>query len=658
MRALVLLLTLITPDPGFVEMSYKQMQVDSLVCVLETADDSTRISVLLSLAWELRNTEPEKAVLYGTEAISLAERYGDYSNLAKAYSFVGVAYRVMGKYSESVDHYYKGLETAEKHGISEQAGYAYLNLANLYIYQEHHALASDNIRKAKEIAETTANKPMLAYVYLFYGRASRLAGELDSALINYRKSLDIRKDLNQVAEQATCFKYIGDIYFDKGEMKTADENYLSSLERLDREHDKDLYSNILIHQSMIRLREGRVNEAAALADKGLKVACSIGANMAIRDALQVKAEISALKNDFRAAYEYEHKVIHFNDTLFSQQLSEKIFGLEYQMEKQRRENEIDLLNRDNAIKELELRRIRTYTIALVVILGLLAALSVTLAVMFRHRRDKARQLEAQNQEINRQRDSIEHKNVSLQKANASLEESEENLRRMVQTKDKLFSIIAHDLRNPFTALGGLTEVLQHHVNKLEPGEVAEYASLIREASQKLMNLIENLLQWANSQTGRLKLSPREIPLKAMMEEIIRIMHPQSEAKGISLINNVSDTATVYADYDSVATIFRNLVSNGIKYTGRNGSVTITTVQSEGMVTISVSDTGVGMTQETIGKLFRIEESFTTEGTNKEAGTGLGLIICKEFAEKNKGAIEVKSTPGNGSIFIVSLPTKG
>lgn len=633
----------------------RQTQEDSLAIVLQTTTDSARIPVLLRLCWVLRNAAPEKAVQYGMEAIDLAGRYNDYDHLAKAYSFVGVANRIMGKYSESIDLYYKGLDVAEKHEIPEQAGYAHLNLANLYIYQEHTALAFENIRKAEAIASKTGNKQMLAYAFLYDGRAHNLDGNIDTALSSYQKSLSIRQALNQIPEQATCYKYIGDIYFQKCNYLTAIDNYNKSLDKVDKQNDKDLYANILIKKALIRIKENKLQEASILAHESLSIASEIGANMTVRDALQVLTTISLQTHDYKSASDYQQKIIRYNDLLFNQKLSEKIFSLEYQLEKEQRIIKIDLLNKDNAIKELRIKRIRTISIALISILGLLALVFTASLVLLRQRGVRERLLEAQNKEIIEQRNSIEQQNRQLINANEKLEKSEEDLLRMVQTKDKLFSIIAHDLRNPFTALTGLTDILQRNSHSIDPHEIAEYAAMINDSSHKLLSLIENLLQWTKSQTGRLNLVPREISLKSLTDEVLKIYLTQADSKEIRLNNDIADNISVFADYETLSVIIRNLVSNGIKYTEKGGDVTLSAYQINENTVFKVSDTGIGMGTGILGRLFKIENGFTTEGTNHEAGTGLGLIICKEFIECNGGTIGVESSIGKGTTFTVTLP---
>jgi len=462
-----------------------QFKSDSLISLLQIKSDSNRIPILLSLSWDMRNSIPERSIEYGLEAIDLSTKFKDYENLAKAHSFIGVAYRVMGNYSKSIDYYYKGLEIAKQYGVVEQEGFAYLNLANLHIYQEHYSIANENIKKAKVIAEKTGNKEMLAYVYVYYGSVLQFTGELNKAMEFYSKALGLRKETQHIPGQAACYKHIGDIYFEKGEFSSAIENYDKSVGKFDKIININLYAEILIKKSTILLNENKLKQAFELANQGLNMANQIGAKLVARDALQVLATISKKTKDFKAASGYLQKVIEYNDTLFNQKLSEKIFSVEYQLEKQLRESKIELLNKDYAIKELEVKRIRIFNAALSVILGMLAIIFIGVLLLLKIRRKRTYLLEKQNQEIIDQRNSIEQKNKRLNEANEKFAHSEYNLKKLIKTKDKLFSIIAHDLRGPFVGLVGLTSILEKKALKFSPEEVSKYAFLINDSSLKL-----------------------------------------------------------------------------------------------------------------------------------------------------------------------------
>jgi len=222
------------------------------------------------------------------------------------------------------------------------------------------------------------------------------------------------------------------------------------------------------------------------------------------------------------------------------------------------------------------------------------------------------------------------------------------------TKDKFYSIIAHDLRSPFQTLLGYSDMLRNNVGSLNTDKIFGYADNIHKATSETYGLLEDLLQWTGSQTGRISASPEPLYVIELFYSIIKIYSESAKNKNITLYSNVIADLFVNADRHMITTILRNLVSNSIKFTGRNGSIILDAVEEDDNVIISVSDTGIGISEENISKLFRIDSTYSTKGTEKEKGTGLGLIISREFAEKNNGSLFVKSTLGKGSTFFLSL----
>ena len=389
--------------------SIQDSKIDSLYTRLKEVNDSSKIEVLTKLSWELRNSEPNKSIDLGLEAIQLAEKYEDYENLVKLHSFVGVAYRIIGNYSKSTDYYYKGLELAKKYKLIEQEGFAYINIANLHIYQEYYKNAIENLNNALAIAKRLRNNLMLSYVRLNLGRAKLLLKQCDSAMVDFNTALKIRKEINFTAGLAVCYKYIGDVYIEKGDYFLAIENYNISQQLVDKESDKDLYANILARKAELFQSTGETDVALKYAEMANQIANEIGAKLTIRDALKVITQIAKEKEHYRQAAGNLERIIRYNDTLFNQRLSEKLFFLEYQYEKQKKESEIE-------IKELKLNRARSIALALVIIIVLLVGLVVFILVSLKHRKRINQQLLIQNEEISSQRSNIELKNNNLEDA--------------------------------------------------------------------------------------------------------------------------------------------------------------------------------------------------------------------------------------------------
>jgi signal transduction histidine kinase/ligand-binding sensor domain-containing protein len=223
------------------------------------------------------------------------------------------------------------------------------------------------------------------------------------------------------------------------------------------------------------------------------------------------------------------------------------------------------------------------------------------------------------------------------------------------SKDKFFSIIAHDLKNPFNAIIGISELLKEEIESGDPAGIEEHAALINNSAVQTSRLLENLLEWANSQTGKILFNPAPIKLSELLNEELSILNDMAARKNIELKSSIADNLTIMADKNMIKTVLRNLISNAIKFTHNNGKVEVQAILDNNQVEVAVSDSGIGMTKETMAKLFRIDANLSTRGTENEKGTGLGLFLCKEFIQKHGGKIWVESEPGKGSIFKFMLP---
>lgn len=231
----------------------------------------------------------------------------------------------------------------------------------------------------------------------------------------------------------------------------------------------------------------------------------------------------------------------------------------------------------------------------------------------------------------------------------------EELKSLNASKDKFFSIIAHDLKSPLSGLLGFTEILVDEYDDLEDEEIKEFVGHAHQAAKNLNALLENLLEWSRIQVGKMVFEPVKLNVESVFEDIFGLFIHNSRSKNIKLEKNVDPSINVYADRNTFKTIMRNLVSNGIKFTRDGGAISLVAAEKNGFIEISVQDSGVGISQENIDKLFRIDVNYTTPGTNKERGTGLGLVLCKELVEKNGGRIWVESEIGKGTKFTFTLP---
>jgi signal transduction histidine kinase len=250
---------------------------------------------------------------------------------------------------------------------------------------------------------------------------------------------------------------------------------------------------------------------------------------------------------------------------------------------------------------------------------------------------------------------LRSQNEQIRSANNQLSVSEENLKKLNATKDKFFSIISHDLKNPFASVLSISEQMDYHFDTTEMEELKYGINKIHKTNQHIYNLLENLLLWSRTQRNKITINTGTFNLSKIIETDINVLRLTAEKKGISINNYADDGIMATGDREMISTAFRNLLNNAIKFTPANRKVTVRSEVENSFVRISIEDEGIGIDTHNLEKIFDIEEKFQTDGTDGEKGTGLGLIICKEFVEMNRGKIEVNSIPGKGSVFSFSLP---
>jgi signal transduction histidine kinase len=272
--------------------------------------------------------------------------------------------------------------------------------------------------------------------------------------------------------------------------------------------------------------------------------------------------------------------------------------------------------------------------------------------------DSSERFEAQSVEYVQMAEDLAIAQGELEAALADVTQSKQELEVLNKEKDRFFSIIAHDLRSPFTSLLGYTGMIALAADKMTPEKIVESAININESANRLFALLENLLEWARLQMDQIPSEPDILEIHDLVGKTTDVLAPVGADKDVRVENKVAAGVHAFADSHMVDTVIRNLTNNAIKFTAAQGVVSVDGRNHDGVCEIAVSDTGVGMTQKQIDKLFSIGDKNSTKGTGGEAGTGLGLLLCKDLLEKCNGSMVVESEPGKGSTFSITLPASG
>lgn len=615
-------------------------------------------------------------------SIKIREDLKDSRSLGSTYNELGNLFAEKGELADALMNYLKSLRIRQEANIQLDIAKSLTNIGLIYRRLGSHTNAQKYFEQALEMTSEETDPIGKALIFVHIGNTFLDIGESQKALTNYKSALELREQVgnklavsqamrsvaaaySELSDYSNSKKYlnlalnqlrelndekgIADTYNELGNLAQKENNLLLAIEYYNQASEIYTKHSELDKKGLCVRKIGEIQTTLGKYDDALtslNQALSLGINT--ENTKLIELTHLALHNLYstqglnKEALESYYKYIHIRDSLNSALQKEAIWQASLDLELNKKaeeikaiEGEVENLRAEAQLKTIQLEKqtlIRNFFAVILLFLLLIASGSIYGYLLIRK------------------------KNNWLNEANEKLAQSESDLKKLLQTKDKLFSIIAHDLRSPFTALVGLTEVLSTQADKLETSEIAEYGNLIHESSEKLLNLIDNLLQWSRSQTGKIKLVPQKISLFELANEIIGLLGLQANAKNIRIISTISKEVSVYADYETIATVIRNLVSNAIKYTDQDGMITISAYNQDKKVIIKITDNGVGIDKQNLSKLFKIEQSFSTKGTKQEAGTGLGLIVCKEFVELNKGEISVESELGKGTTFSFWLPT--
>ena len=616
--------------------------IDSLITQLQIVEsDTVKADIYNNLCWNYRVDSPKLGYEYGIKALAIFTSQNNIPKQCNVLNKLGINKRNTGEYSAALDHFYKILDIAEKPSCNLEIAYAYNNIADIYNRLEKFDKAIEFINKALPIFKLEGNNIGIAYNLNLNGTIYQNQKNWSEALKYYKLGLNIRLKMNDNAGAASSFVNIGNCCLELNMPDTALVYFRKGIEY----YDKAGFTNY--GQSYISL--GRYYSAKKDYPKAI-----FYLNEAIRKARVTKSPINVQSahealhhvyyhtKDYKKAYEIQSLSRNEEDTLRKSDYIKKITTLElnYSFEQQVRQKELEEVKK-RTLYESNIYKQQLFTYGLILLLIGISIVTFFIYRNYRYVNKTNRLLKIYNDEISSQKISIQSQNELLQELNA--------------TKDKFFNIIAHDLKNPFYGILGLSEEIVSSGQNYSHEESIQMVKMIRDSSQNAFNLLENLLEWSKAQTGRIEFNPENFLLDILVGDVVKLLENYAIKKNISINFSISKDFIVFADQNMVHTILRNLITNAIKFTEEYGKIFIVAQQLPGEIRITVSDTGIGIAENIKDRLFLISEKITSLGTKNEKGTGLGLLLCKEFVEKHGGRIWVESEPGKGSHFNFTIP---
>ena len=570
------------------------------------------------------------------KALEMYRQLNDTSGMTKCYRYIGISNFNMSRSKEAIASYLEGIKLAKRDldYTAELLG----NIGLVHNEMDNVNEAISYFRKALSINQSIHDTESMAVDYDYLGATYSRMKMPDSSLINYHKALYLFKKVRQDDRYAVSLSNMAWILPNYPDSLNSAINYFNlawkKFQELGWLHFEP---NIQFGIANILGKQGKLDESISAYKKSIQLANKFKRELFLKKQLyQGLSEVYQKKGDYKHALEYRILSSQYNDSITEKQKFDQIANLEKQYETEKKQNEIIRLQAQQDLTDVQLQKNRQLKI-----LGFVTAALLLIFVFY---------------VLIRYYDKIKL-NQLLEQKNKTIEQSENELKVLNASKNKFFSIIAHDLKNPFHTVMGYSWLLSKDYEHFTEDERRKFASEIHHSTNNIFRLLQNLLEWSRSQTGRLIFSPRNIEFKKIIENSVSVLRSLAEQKNIEIKIEHDNDLILFTDPLMIETVLRNLISNAIKFTPENGLIEVSAIQITDQISICVKDSGIGISEEDARNLFRIDSTVKRKGTNNEDGSGLGLILCKEFVDKHNGTIWVNSSLGAGSSFYFSIPAK-
>lgn len=613
---------------GLTATAQNQSDADSLIQVFQLKrdmNDSVKLQVLSGIF--INHVDPDVRLRYAEIAFDIAQNLEDNVCLYKIKLNMSHAYRKKGDLEEALEQLFQGMNYVKLIGDKKREAVIFTAIGTVYKVGKNHSTALKyfnlGISKFREVKDSIKLATSLSNT----GELYRTSHILDTALMYFEESLEIFKLRTSVVGIAYNLGNIGLVYAEQDKNDLAEQNINEAIRILEELGDTYAIAVYDTYMADIYKDKGDYQRALEYANRSYKEAAKGGFKEQIRDASLKLSELYSDLQDFEKAFDFQSQYIAYRDSINNEETIRKMADLRTEYEVSQKQAEVDLLNEQKRNQQI-------IGVGLTIVILLIAAL----ALMF-YKNGKQRQqtnliLSEQKEEIEAQRDQLDELN---------------------QSKDKFFSIISHDLRGPVHAFKGMSRLIKMYIDQNCIDELAELNQHFDKSVDQLSTLLDDLLDWAVSQQGKVPYSPEEVSLHDLSEDVMGLFQNMAQAKKINLTTSIPENIQLWVDSNSLRTILRNLVNNALKFTEEGGSVTLSAEKDGDMAALHVADTGRGIPQEQLESLFKLGGHKRSWGTEGEKGLGLGLQLVYSFSEMNGGSITVESEEGVGTTFTIHMP---
>lgn len=665
-----------------------QTKIDSLEALLSEKQGLEKVELLNNLSFSYWNVSPDKGLDYAQMAHSIALKEGSKSNVAKSLQNkginywakselhlalencqaslkiyedlrdsmgigsllgnMGIIYKDLSNYEFALSHYLRALKIAENNGFADLKTKTLNNVSLIYLSQKNYGKALEYTQEAINLSKKQNNVANLAAQQNTLGRIYEAQDNYEKAQVCYKEALQTNENNKNNYGTTISLYNIGNTEYHLKNYSSALEYFKKSLILSSRIDDQIgiLYANKSI--GLVNKELKQYTTALIYYKKAYNLAVHLNLKEDKLDIYKNYSELYKAVGKFNKSLDYLEQFIVLKDSIYSHNSAKQIAEMQTKYDSEKKEKENELLRKNSEIQNLAIAK-QTHLRNSFIILSILVIMF--LAILYSRYKIK----KDANDILSQKNNLIELQKEQLVLNNDELTKQYDQLELLNATKDKFFKIISHDLKAPFNSILGFSELLKSDYNAFENHERIDMINEIDKSSKFAYDLLINLLTWARTQTGDIKISKEPIVLKELVDTCANLYGQSAVAKKIDIVVDIPNNISLTIDKNTSLIFIGNLINNAIKFTPEGGLITINTSEQKDFIKLHIIDTGVGIPPDVIKSLFKIEEEISTQGTNDERGTGLGLILCKEFVEKNGGEISVASEVGKGSEFTITMP---